>query len=174
MATKEYNRAYYLANKLKLDSKSKIRSKVWYETNKEKRKLYLEENPDKVKEWRKSYYLKNKEKLNKSQKQYHYSRLKTDIAYRLKCNLRRRLHKAVLGITKSASTMELLDCTIDQLREYLQLKFTENMNWNNYGNWHIVPCAKFDLTDPAQQKTCFHYTNLQPLWAADNMAKGAK
>jgi HNH endonuclease. len=53
------------------------------------------------------------------------------------------------------------------------------MSWDNYGRdgWHIDhirPCASFDLTDPEQQRQCFHYTNLQPLWAADNIRKGAK
>jgi DNA/RNA endonuclease G (NUC1) len=53
------------------------------------------------------------------------------------------------------------------------------MNWENYGKngWHIdhiIPCASFDLTDPKQQKNCFHYTNLQPLWAADNIRKSDK
>ena len=60
---------------------------------------------------------------------------------------------------------------------YLQGKFKEGMHWNNLGKWHIDhirPCASFDLTDPEQQKQCFHYTNLQPLWAAENIRKGAK
>ena len=51
------------------------------------------------------------------------------------------------------------------------------MNWDNYGVWHldhIIPCARFDLSDPEQQKICFHYTNLQPMWGEDNMRKGAK
>jgi len=52
------------------------------------------------------------------------------------------------------------------------------MTWSNYGKgWHIdhiKPCASFDLSNPEQQKICFHYTNLQPLWAIDNIKKGAK
>ena len=61
-----------------------------------------------------------------------------------------------------------------ELKAYLELQFTDGMTWENRGNWHIDhirPCASFDLTDPEQQKQCFHYTNLQPLWAADNLAK---
>ena len=51
------------------------------------------------------------------------------------------------------------------------------MNWNNIGKWHIdhiKPCKSFDLTKSDEQKKCFHYTNLQPLWALDNIKKGAK
>ena len=51
------------------------------------------------------------------------------------------------------------------------------MSWENHGTWHIdhrVPCAKFDLTKKEEQEKCFHYTNLQPLWAKDNLSKGNK
>jgi hypothetical protein len=61
----------------------------------------------------------------------------------------------------------------------LQSKFKEVITWENHGKYaghidHIIPCASFDLTDPEQQKKCFHYTNLQPLWAHENLSKGAK
>jgi hypothetical protein len=55
--------------------------------------------------------------------------------------------------------------------------FTEGMSWDNYGEWHIdhiLPCSSFDLADIEQQKICFNYKNLQPLWAEDNLRKGAK
>lgn len=55
--------------------------------------------------------------------------------------------------------------------------FTNGMTWDNYGQWHvdhIRPCALYDLTKEDQQMACFHYTNLQPLWAKDNMSKGVK
>lgn len=66
--------------------------------------------------------------------------------------------------------------TIEELKIYLESKFQEGMNWSNYGmhGWHvdhIKPCSKFDLSDPDQQRKCFHYTNLQPLWAKENKVK---
>lgn len=73
--------------------------------------------------------------------------------------------------------MELTGCSKDDLYSHLESKFTEGMNWDNYGKWHIdhiKPCVSFDLTDTEEQKKCFHWTNLQPLWAIDNMRKGAK
>ena len=73
--------------------------------------------------------------------------------------------------------MELTGCTLEELKEHLASKFTEGMTFENYGKWHIdhiLPCASFDLLLPEEQPKCFHYTNLQPLWAIDNMKKGAK
>jgi hypothetical protein len=72
--------------------------------------------------------------------------------------------------------MELIGCSIDKLWNHLESKFESWMTKENYGLWHvdhIIACAKFDLTRPEQQRTCFHYTNLQPLEAIENMRKGA-
>jgi hypothetical protein len=73
--------------------------------------------------------------------------------------------------------MGLIGCSVPQLRKHLEAQFTEGMTWDNHGEWHIdhiKPCASFDLTDAEQQLECFNYTNLQPLWASDNLSKGAK
>jgi len=73
--------------------------------------------------------------------------------------------------------LDLLGCTVEELRAHLEKQFKRGMSWSNYGRWHIDhirPCASFDLTDPEQQRICFHYSNLQPLWAEENMRKGAK
>ena len=78
------------------------------------------------------------------------------------------------GVGKAAKTSELVGCTVPELMAHLEGMFTEGMTWHNQGKWHIDhirPCASFDLTDPKQQLQCFHWTNLQPLWASDNLAK---
>ncbi len=78
---------------------------------------------------------------------------------------------------KSLSTMTLIGCDIDYFMYYIQKKFTKGMSWDNYGDWHIdhiKPCTKFDLSKPNEQLKCFNYTNLQPLWAVDNLKKGNK
>lgn len=95
---------------------------------------------------------------------------------RIKGNLRCRLWAALRGARKSANTFELVGTSIDGLKQHLEAQFTPGMSWDNYGKngWevdHIRPCASFDLTSPAQQRECFHFTNLQPLWARDNAAK---
>lgn len=79
---------------------------------------------------------------------------------------------------KAFKTAELIGCSVPELRAHLERHFLPGMTWENYGPvWHIDhvrPCASFDLSDPAQQKRCFHYTNLRPLWAIDNIRKGRK
>ena len=72
----------------------------------------------------------------------------------------------------------MLGCSIDELKGYLESKFENGMSWENYGKggWHIdpiKPCASFDLRSELNQKKCFHYTNLQPLWWEDNLSKGS-
>ena len=71
--------------------------------------------------------------------------------------------------------MKLVGCTTKQLAEHLERQFKEGMSWDNYGEWHvdhIRPCASFDLSDEGQQKECFHWRNLQPLWGIENIKKG--
>jgi hypothetical protein len=82
------------------------------------------------------------------------------------------------GVKKAFKTMELLGCSVPELKAHLEKQFKPGMNWSNHtkDGWHIdhiLPCASFDLTDPEQQKRCFNYTNLQPLWAKDNQSKSS-
>ena len=91
-------------------------------------------------------------------------------------NLRKRVADAVKGNIKAGRTLELCGCTADFLVNHIEAQFQPGMTWDNYGvfGWHIdhiVSCWRFDLTDPEQQKQCFHYSNLQPLWREDNLAK---
>ena len=108
----------------------------------------------------------------------YFPHLKKHIPYpheRLKSALRSRLHSCLKR--KEGNTMDFVGCPLPQLQAHLEDLFTENMTWDNYGEWHvdhIKPCASFDFTDDEEVKKCFHYTNLQPLWAKDNLSKGAK
>ena len=119
---------------------------------------------------------KNHINLEKSRQKYREQSRKRreDVKNRIRLNLGTRLYLAVQK--KHGNTMELTGCSKDELFTHLESKFIDGMNWENYGVWHIdhiKPCASFDLTDPEEQKKCFHWTNLQPLWAIDNMRKGA-
>ena len=98
-----------------------------------------------------------------------------NIKNKIRMNLGTRLWQVVSK--KHGNTMELVGCTTDFLVSYLETKFTEGMTLENYGKWHIdhiIPCASFNLEEPEEQKRCFHWTNLQPLWAADNIRKGCR
>ena len=67
---------------------------------------------------------------------------------------------------------------LPEFRIYIQGQFSQGMTWENYGQvWHldhVIPCASFDLSDPEQQKICFHWSNYQPLFVLDNLRKGAR
>ena len=123
--------------------------------------------------WKKN----NPEKKNKSQRLYRKRRMARDPGFKLLNNCRTQIHRVLKGNIKSKKTKELLGCTVEQLKRHLSSKFIDNLSFENYGKWHvdhIKPCAKFDFTKPEEQVKCFHYTNLQPLWAIDNFKKGAK
>ena len=157
----------------------KASSKKWYQNNREKHNA----NTNK---WRQN----NREKHNATSRKYRKrpgykkrfnawrkKRNKTDPQFNLANRLRKRLWHALKGKTKSASTMTLLGCSIIHLQDYLAMRFKPEMTWENHGTWHIdhmMPCASFDLEDPEQQRQCFHYTNLQPMWASENQSKGDK
>jgi len=98
---------------------------------------------------------------------------------RIRHSLGSRIHMAVkkCRTKKITGTMKLLGCDIHFLRGYLEARFQSGMSWSNYGKWHIdhhIPCVEFDLRDPDQQRQCFHYSNLRPLWGLDNISKNAK
>ena len=102
----------------------------------------------------------------------------TDINFKIKKNLRCRIYDALKFNRKSQHTMTLLGCSIEEFKKHLMTQFRPGMTWENYGfgneKWHIDhirPCDSFDLSNPQQQKQCFHYTNLQPLWQPDNIKK---
>lgn len=95
---------------------------------------------------------------------------------RISQSLRARVRCALKGITKTAETERLLNCSFEFLKNYLESKFQPGMTWSNYGEWeidHIIPCNYFNLEIPDNQKICFNYKNLQPLWEKDNIKKQA-
>jgi hypothetical protein len=172
----EYAKQYYLLNKRKQVAQRKLNYKMHCRHYKNKAKEFRENNPDIIKERKLQYRIKSAEKIKEYNRLYFRNKRK-DINYRILLNLRKRLGSTVK--CKVNKTVDLLGCTINQLRTHLEGLFTNGMSWSNYGKhgWHIDhirPCASFDLTDPFQQKQCFHYTNLQPLWAFDNLSKGAR
>jgi len=104
------------------------------------------------------------------------AKMRKDKAYVICKNLSRRITAVLRGEIKSGRTVELLGCTSSEFVAYLESRFQPGMSWSNYGvmGWHvdhIVSCWRFDLSDPEQQRKCFHYTNLQPLWREDNLSK---
>jgi len=96
------------------------------------------------------------------------------LALLLRSRVRRSL-KNYSKIRDKKRTLEYVGCTIETLRTHIETQFTEGMNWENQGVWHIDhirPCASFNLDNEEERHQCFHYTNLQPLWGPDNIIKG--
>lgn len=111
--------------------------------------------------------------------EYQRKRLATDCDFRLAYNLRARIRNAIHNNSKSAATFTLLGCSVEELKTHIESMFKPGMSWDNWGRFgwhidHIIPCVAFNLADPEQQKQCFHYTNLQPLWAHENQTKSGK
>lgn len=178
----ETKRKYYENHEQHLKQK-RISSKKSYLRNKEKlnkaRKMYREK--------RREYYIEydrlrnqNPEirirKNNQAKNRYH-SNIQCKIKHRLSAGMLKKLSN--VNASKISKTVELLGCSIQEFRVYLESKFESGMTWENYGyrGWHIdhiKPCAMFDLTKKEDQQKCFHYSNMQPLWAKDNMSKGAR
>ena len=121
-----------------------------------------------------TYIEKNKEKI-KAQQRF---RWKYDIQYKLSKTLKGRLLEAlkVQFFKKTYKAEFLLGCSIKECKQYIESQWLPGMSWNNHTakGWHIdhiKPVDTFDLTDPEQQKICFHYTNLRPLWATENLSR---
>lgn len=118
---------------------------------------------------------RNKEIRRKWQRDYVARRKKEDPEYRLRMTMRSRFAKFKRGYNLK-SISHLLGCSHQELRSHLESKMDRKMSWDNYGSYwhidHILPCASFDHNDPKQVEQCWHWTNLQPMRAKDNLKKG--
>jgi hypothetical protein len=184
--------------------KNKARIKEYRESNKEKIKerasLYYKSRKDYYKEYQKhygpTYYLANKEAIaaqrkekNKQYRQankekarlYMLQKLANNKDYLVRARIANRIYDALKAVKarKNMRTLDYCGCSVAFLMNHLEAQFAPGMSWDNYGEWHIDhirPCASFTNLgiDIEEQKQCFHYTNLQPLWAEDNLRKSDK
>lgn len=121
-----------------------------------------------------------KAKALENAKVYVKKRKQEDPSFKLSLHLRSRLSHALKEghhRLKCGSHVLDLGCTIEELKKYLESLFKPGMTWDNWSKdgWHvdhIRPLSSFDLTNPIQFKEACHYSNLQPLWAEENLSKG--
>jgi signal recognition particle GTPase len=178
-------------NKWRKNNRDKLNqcSKNWYQNNKDKKSEYFEkyrlESSEKLKETGRKYREKNKEIIKQKKKIYNENykqkrnelrreKLKTDILFKLVNSVRSRLRKYLKtkNITKKNTTFEIVGCTPQELKEHLEKQFVDGMGWENRFEWHIdhiIPLSSAKTEE--ELYTLCHYTNLQPLWAIDNLKK---
>ena len=138
------------------------------------RKYYLK-NIEEERKKRREYYFKNKEKERKKNDEWRKNKLKTDGFFRMKRRLRERIRDYMKGNHIGKKTKEIVGLDYKEFKTYISNKFTENMNWDNYGDWHldhIIPLCEAKTEEDLFKLN--HYTNLQPLWAEDNLKKNRK
>jgi hypothetical protein len=107
-------------------------------------------------------------------KKWHKEQMANNIKYRLARLLRKRLWRAMQGKYKTGSAVRDLGCSLEELKIFLEKKFKPGMTWSNYGTWHIdhiIPLATFDLKNKQQLLVALNFSNLQPLWATENLIK---
>ena len=136
---------------------------------------YYAAHKEELKRQRKQHFLSNPDAARQCRKARHQKYMKLP-EFRMKRNIRTRIWESLNGKHKTDKTLQLTGCSVPELIKHLESKFTEGMSWDNYGRngWHIdhiKPCISFDLSNPEEQRRCFHYTNLQPLWEFDNLSK---
>jgi len=172
---------------LNIDAEKERKSKWYQEHADSKSKEWVANNREKKREIGRNYYHNNKEEIKKiissperKQKRNAYvsERRKHDPSFRISGNLRNSIRKYIVNTKNRVKFKELIGYSVQFLIEHLEKQFIDDMSWDNYGTkWHvdhIKPCTKFDLTIEEQQKMCYHYSNLRPLWAVDNIRKSNK
>jgi hypothetical protein len=167
--------------KLKNKEHNKKVDKARYQKQREYKLIYQKQQRENNPQYIKEYRQKNKKKISQKAQQWYKHKYHTDLSFRMQSILQKRIAACIKGYNKSQSTIQLLGCSIEDFKRYLENQFYKDprINWKTYGpkGWHIdhiIPCSSFDLSQPNEQKKCFHYTNLQPLWWDKNIAKSNK
>lgn len=159
ICTNEYNKKYYIDNKNSLSLKL-----AEYRSN----------NKDK----RKEYCINNREKINKKSREYFKKRKEIDSLFKLNCNIRTLIRNSFKRINcerKSNKSESILGCSFEKFKIHLEKQFTNGMNWDNQGEWHLDHIKPLSLAKTKEEVIKLnHYTNFQPLWAIDNIKKGSK
>ena len=172
-----YRKSYIVEYNVSNAAKIKKQKKEYNAKNKDtvagRKRKYDARNRDKIASYKKEWCLKNKEYLNS----YFREKYNNDVDHKLSNRLRNRLNKAIISNQKAGSAVKDLSCSIPELKKYLESQFQPGMSWSNWNlyGWHIdhiKPLCKFDLADLKEFKRACHYSNLQPLWAEDNLKKG--
>ena len=167
---KKCRRINYLNNKEKVLEQTKL----WKLNNKEMLLSHYNNNKEKIVLLQKKYYNNNKEKVIKRVVDYQKNKIKEDSLFKLKKTIQRTIRRYIKN--KKFTTTEIIGCDYDSFKIYFESLFTEGMSWDKLGYEihidHIIPLSSAKTEDELYKLN--HYTNLQPLWAKDNLIKGNK
>lgn len=161
----------------------KAMSRDWKTRNKERANAlsrdWKMDNKERVSEYNKAYDSENREEIQKRQNAYHVSRAKTDPNFKLAKMLRSRYITVLKTGRLDDSSLEILGCSVEDFKRWLEFRFQEDMTFANHGKvWdldHVVPIAKFDLHGNEEEiRKCFHWTNFQPLYGSENKSKNCR
>ena len=163
---KVYSKRYRLKNKEEINRKSR-----------EKQPITTEKRRDYKKEYNKKYFQKNKKIIQEYHRVYRIERYHSDDMFRCSCAIRSMIWTSLRnkGYTKKSRTYEILGISYEEFSLYMERQFVDGMCWGNHGEWHIdhiIPLSSAHTE--ADVIKLNHYTNLQPLWAYDNLSKGSK
>lgn len=177
---REYSKEYRKNN---IDT-IKAREKEYRDSNKEKIKAYgrryYENNSDRLIEKNKKYRIENRDKYNESNRKYLRKKRREDPQYRVKMNISRHIYCKLKseGRKKDKNSVKYLGCDIDCFKRHIESFFSEEMNWDNYGEvWHIdhtIPCSSWDHLNEFDIFCCWNYRNLKPMLKEENLKKGNK
>lgn len=156
------------------------------ECGKKEQRKYNKDKKSEISVSKKQYYVENAELIKKRKKTHNIDkerrdekfreRYKTDINFRILQLLRGTIRRAIKS-KKSDRTIKYLGCSIEHFKNYIASKFLSGMSWENHGKWHldhIYPVSLVDVNNEEQIRKVFHYSNYQPLWAAENIRKSNK
>lgn len=184
----EKSKVYYQDNKDKISERDKRnyyenkerenkRAKIYYFENKdiisERKKIRYSENTEKERKRISLYRKNNKDRINEKIR----LRKQNDPLYKAKMAIRSTISCSIRNqeYKKNGRTYEILGCSYEDFKSYIEHQFTEGMSWENYGEWHLDHKTPISWSETEKQVYELNkYTNFQPLWATDNLSKGNK
>jgi hypothetical protein len=178
----DYNIDNFRYGKRSCYSCQKETSRLWKLRNKTQvsdyNKIYKKKYSNEIKLYNKKYNIENRVDIQKRSSKNYIEKYRNDPNFKIAHNIRKRIRYILKNFKKEKSSIEYIGCTKIFLKTWFQYCFDECMTFENYGKvWHIdhvIPCSKFMLQNHDEKNKCFHWTNLKPMKAIDNIRKNNK
>jgi len=187
---KEYSQKRYQQNSKHINKQAqkyyqqnleqnKKRNKKYYKEHHQEMSEYYKEHCQEISEYQKEYRKTHHEHRRSYSRKYYCKKRQEDVKFRLNENMRTAIWRSLKGNKAGKHWETLLGCTLNELQICMEKQFTEGMSWDNYGMWHIdhrIPISAFNFSSPEHLdfKRCWALSNLQPMWASENLRKSNK